>query len=570
MLKSKLQKIYRHTKQRIVESVFFVDLKGFVFTAVNSYTRTRARKANGGSGPIRLVGSSLIAIAMIITLSLSLTQPTKTLAATSNTINFQARLTSNTGAIVPDGNYNIEFKLYNVSSAGAALWTEDYTWNSGSGATDIRVPVVNGYLSVALGSNTAFPAINWDQNLWLGMNIGGTAGSGTYPSMGDGEMTPRLALTAVPYAFKAGTLAVLTGVNTSTLNWTTQTAANALLLPNESGTVCTTAAGGACSALGFYIQNGTAIQTANFNIQSAAAGSIGGVIRGAVSQSADLQQWQNSAGGILDKFNSNGDLQIGGTATASSTTALQIQNAAGNQVFGVDTASNLALLGKASTVNGALAVYNSSNANTTTIASGITSANYTLTLPTAIGTTGQCLVINSVAGANAQLGYTACGTHTKKIVIPAEYSGVVLDPGTGANNTGTITSGIDLTNRENYYQWVTTQATSQSYDVDVQVPIPSDFSSWGATPISVDTYTTDTTNGTIKLEARDTSGVVETSCNFAAITPTATSTWQTKTCTIAGTYTASGYMTLRVRLYTTSAVTNVRIGNITLNYLSQY
>jgi hypothetical protein len=41
-------------------------------------------------------------------------------ALTNNTINFQARLLTNTGALVPDGNYHIEFKLYDSLAAGGS------------------------------------------------------------------------------------------------------------------------------------------------------------------------------------------------------------------------------------------------------------------------------------------------------------------------------------------------------------------------------------------------------------------------------------------------------------------
>src|ERR1700733_13001524 len=83
-------------------------------------------------------------------------------AATANTINFQARLLQSSGALVPDGNYHIEFKLYNaLTSSGSSqgsctgdancLWTETRT-------TGNLVTVVNGYFTVNLGSVTSFPS----------------------------------------------------------------------------------------------------------------------------------------------------------------------------------------------------------------------------------------------------------------------------------------------------------------------------------------------------------------------------------------------------------------------------
>lgn len=69
---------------------------------------------------------------------------------------------------------------------------------------------------------------------------------------------------------------------------------------------------------GNYIQNGTALQAAaNFNIQSASATSIGGIIRGAASQTADLLQLQNSAGTVLSKFDASGNLVVSATGDSS-------------------------------------------------------------------------------------------------------------------------------------------------------------------------------------------------------------------------------------------------------------
>ncbi|MCB9821311.1 hypothetical protein H6798_02135 [Candidatus Nomurabacteria bacterium] len=117
-------------------------------------------------------------------------------AATSAELNFQARLQSNTGVLIPDGNYHVEFKLYDAVSGGSLLWTETYT-------TGNLITVKNGYLTTQLGSLTAFPGtIDWSQELWLSVNVGGNGGAASW----DGEMSPRLKLTAVPYAFSAGSV----------------------------------------------------------------------------------------------------------------------------------------------------------------------------------------------------------------------------------------------------------------------------------------------------------------------------------------------------------------------------
>ncbi|MEK7152471.1 MAG: hypothetical protein AAB834_00860, partial [Patescibacteria group bacterium] len=190
------------------------------------------------------------------------------IAATNSTINFQARLLTAAGNIVPDGQYNVEFKLYNASSSSgssqgscagdsACLWTE-------TRITTDKVRVVNGYLTVNLGSITSFAStINWDQELWLTMNIGGTGTPGW-----DGEMTPRLKLTSVPYAFRAGALVGGTGANTTVLDAGTPSGTNLIHLPAASGTVClqnAAACGFVTGTAGSYIQNQNAGQQSSSN-----------------------------------------------------------------------------------------------------------------------------------------------------------------------------------------------------------------------------------------------------------------------------------------------------------------
>src|ERR1019366_2787910 len=96
----------------------------------------------------------------------------------------------------------------------------------------------------------------------------------------DGEMSPRLVLTAVPYAFQAGALQTVSGADVATLSFTTPThATDNITLPDATGTVCLQSA----TACGFelttgtdFIQNGTSPQTANFNITG--NGTIGGTL----------------------------------------------------------------------------------------------------------------------------------------------------------------------------------------------------------------------------------------------------------------------------------------------------
>ena len=115
-------------------------------------------------------------------------------AAIAQTINYQGKLMNSSGVAVADGSYNMEFKLYTVATSGAAIWTE--TLENAN-----KVQVINGLFSVLLGSSTSLSGINFNQQLYLGVNIGGTS-TPTY----DGEMSPRKTLSSVPSAFTAQNL----------------------------------------------------------------------------------------------------------------------------------------------------------------------------------------------------------------------------------------------------------------------------------------------------------------------------------------------------------------------------
>ena len=136
--------------------------------------------------------------------------PVHAAPSTDKTISFSARLKRASGSVVPDGAYNVRFRIYSQAQNGSPLWSETYYDTNGTGeGQDHRVQVRGGYLSVKLGSREPFlDLIDWSQNLYLTMDIGGTTHTATpdAPSVWDGEMSPRIQLTAVPYAISAGSI----------------------------------------------------------------------------------------------------------------------------------------------------------------------------------------------------------------------------------------------------------------------------------------------------------------------------------------------------------------------------
>ena len=121
-------------------------------------------------------------------------------AAPPQTISYQGFLTSSAGAPV-NATLSVQFSLYSVASGGTALWTETQS-----------VTVTNGNYSVILGNTTPI-SLPFDAPYFLGVTVGT-----------DAEMTPRAALTIVPYAFRAITADTAVTANTAT----TATTANAL------------------------------------------------------------------------------------------------------------------------------------------------------------------------------------------------------------------------------------------------------------------------------------------------------------------------------------------------------
>ena len=82
------------------------------------------------------------------------------------------------GALVPDAGYDLIFTLWDAPTDGTALWTETHN----------AVAVVRGGFNVVLGSVTPL-TLEFDKPMWLGVAVAS-----------DPEMSPRVPLTASPYA----------------------------------------------------------------------------------------------------------------------------------------------------------------------------------------------------------------------------------------------------------------------------------------------------------------------------------------------------------------------------------
>lgn len=94
-------------------------------------------------------------------------------------LSYQGVLTDNAGNLVPDGTYSVTFRLFDVSSAGAALYTE----------TQPSLSVVRGGFSAQIG--TVMPlTLPFDKPYWLELQVAPDATA----------LAPRVPLTSSPYA----------------------------------------------------------------------------------------------------------------------------------------------------------------------------------------------------------------------------------------------------------------------------------------------------------------------------------------------------------------------------------
>ncbi len=97
------------------------------------------------------------------------------------TIGYQGRLKNSSGT-VQSGTFSFTFRLYASSTGGTAIWSE----------TQSSVSVSDGFFAVRLGNTTPFPT-DFNSPLFITTEVNG-----------DGEMSPRVAINAVPYALTTG------------------------------------------------------------------------------------------------------------------------------------------------------------------------------------------------------------------------------------------------------------------------------------------------------------------------------------------------------------------------------
>ncbi|RKZ25395.1 hypothetical protein DRQ29_06380, partial [bacterium] len=96
-------------------------------------------------------------------------------------INYQGKLTDASGVAI-DGTHNLTFALYDAETDGTLLWQESHS----------SVSVNKGLFDVILGESNPLPdTLDFSAQYWLQITVDGE------------DLSPRIPLTSVPYAFRA-------------------------------------------------------------------------------------------------------------------------------------------------------------------------------------------------------------------------------------------------------------------------------------------------------------------------------------------------------------------------------
>lgn len=389
----------------------------------NGVKRVR-RFAMATLGVSAFLGSLFVSLAVVST-------PATAVVGTNEQINFQGRLFNAQGAVVPDGYYNIQFKIYQDgdgqsvdnttgSPAGSLKWTESFLNANGKG-----VQVKNGYMSVELGSVNPFGTqVDWNQSvLWLSMNIGNTnASCASFAVCGpDGEMVPMKRLSSSVYSMTSANANKLGGITADGF------------IQNQNAAAQTTT--------NFWVDG-----TGRADILQATTSITAPTIR-ATTDSTSAIQIQNAAGSstVMNIDTTNGRIGIG-TGSSAPTATLQVGgtfSSAGGAIE-LNVNSNYGVSIGTGTSTGAISIGNSSNtttlgSNDLSLGSATSATSIVKAAQTTLNTAGAAMTISGAAGNGTGSGGQVTVQGGSAGATNANGGNLILSGGVGS---GTGSNGL--------------------------------------------------------------------------------------------------------------------------------
>jgi len=355
---------------------------------------------SGAKNICRRVSICVLLMGVFIMSAVFIATPAKAVAGINQQLNFQGRLFNTQGATVPDGYYNIQFKIYqdgdgqSVATTGSPLGSPDWTENH-LNANSQGVMVKNGFMSVELGSITAFGSnIDWNQSvLWLSVNIGSTNASCTPFSSctPDGEMIPMKRMSSNPYSLNSGLLGGLAstdflqiakGVQTDTSTNTNsiyinKTGTGNLITLQSSGSDAFTVTNSGDISFGANSNHTLSVTTATANVAGKSLTLTGGAAgTGAASLAGGDIVLQGGAGGGTNSAGGNVSIDSGAKTGSGSDGSIYIgSNRATSVQIGSTTLATTQTINigtnntAGSTTNVTIGSGSSANAGTTTVRS---------------------------------------------------------------------------------------------------------------------------------------------------------------------------------------------------------
>ncbi len=324
-------------------------------------TVLRLKLSMAGRRLALIVGLGIVVAVIGLLTPVRFTQSADAATGIYKTINFQGKVVNTNGTNVTDGNYTFRFRIYTgiagdtgTTCANTCIWEESKS-----------VSTVNSVFQTNLGDTTTLPgAVNFNtDNLYIGVVFNG-----------DSEMTPRIRLSAVPYAFNAD---LLDGLDSSQL-------------------VQLTPAGGQ--------------QSGSINVS-------GGITTGGTVFSNTYDAYTSGSALTLGGTNANG-LTLAKNTTLGSGLTLSLQG------------SNALNLGSTTAAGGIVFKDGTANNRAITISAVALGASYSLNLPGNAPTAGlQC--IQTATGSTTNLQFGSCGAVGSFVSL---QSGTPGTPDTGNLN----------------------------------------------------------------------------------------------------------------------------------------